>query len=274
MPPIQIDIDKVVKSKLGSRARFIPSFLLSWLKNTIRQDELNRLLRLFHPLRGADFCEAALKELNVNVSINNPSQLPSQEQKKVIFACNHPLGGFDGVALIAEFTRRYGPGVKFIVNDLLMNVEPLNEVFLPINKHGKQNREATQAIKEAMDGPDPIVVFPAGLVSRQGKDDSICDLEWHKMFVTKAIQHQRDVIPVRFFGRNSDHFYKVARWRKRLGIKFNIEMLYLPAEALDTKGKSFTITIGERIPYLKLKEWGTPLQCAQTVKNLVYSLNP
>ncbi|MCC8112509.1 MAG: 1-acyl-sn-glycerol-3-phosphate acyltransferase [Bacteroidales bacterium] len=270
--PLQIDIDQVLAGKLGKNMKFVPKPLVAWLKRTVRQDEINRLLRLFHPKTGADFCEAAISELNVDVTVANPEALPAPEDRRVIFACNHPLGGFDGVALIALLSRRYGPNVRFVVNDLLMHVEPLANVFLPINKHGRQSREAIDAINQAMEGPEPIVVFPAGLVSRQGKDGTIRDLEWHKMFAAKAVQHHRDVVPVHFSGRLSDHFYRVARRRKRWGLKFNIEMLYLPAETLDTRDHSFSITVGQRIPWQQIQQWGDSTAAAQRVKEKVYEM--
>ena len=34
-----IDIDKILKSKMGSKVKFVPRFLVSWLKKLIHEDE-------------------------------------------------------------------------------------------------------------------------------------------------------------------------------------------------------------------------------------------
>lgn len=120
--------------------------------------------------------------------------------------------------------------MKFVVNDLLTFVEPLRSIFLGINKHGDQSRDAVALLDQAFAGPAPIVMFPAGLVSRRQPDGSIADLRWQKMVVNKAISCQRDIIPLHFSGENSKFFYNFAHLRTSLGLKFNIEMARLPAE--------------------------------------------
>lgn len=268
---IKIDLRQVLASKLGSKARFVPKALVRWLERFICADELNGMLARFYPKRGAEFCEAALSDLDVKVEVANPEMFPPVADRRVIFVCNHPLGGLDGVALIAELCRRYGPGVRFVVNDLLMAVEPLSDVFLPINKHGRQSREAIEEINRVMEGPDPVLVFPAGLVSRLGDDGSIRDLKWRKMFVSKALQHKRDVVPLHFSGENSASFYTLARRRKRLGLKFNIEMLRLPRELVGSRGKTFRLTVGQRLSWRRL-QGAKPEQAASEVREMCYAL--
>lgn len=269
---IQIDLKKVLASKLGSKARFVPGPIVRWLERTVCADELNSMLRRYHPKRGAEFCEACLADLDVAVEVENPEMFPPADDRRVIMVCNHPLGGLDGIALIAELCRRYGPGVRFVVNDLLMVVEPLSDVFLPINKHGRQSREAIEEINRVMEGPDPVLIFPAGLVSRLGDDGRIRDLEWHKMFVSKALQYKRDVVPLHFTGQNSQSFYRLARRRKQLGVKFNIEMLYLPRELVASRGKRYKLAVGKRLSWRELMT-GRPEHVAAWVKELSYALS-
>ncbi len=270
---IQIDLQKVLDDKLGARARFVPSFLVKYLQNVIRQDELNALLRSNYPKRGAEFCEGVLADLDVDVSIVNPERLPGVDHRRIIIVSNHPLGGLDGMALIREFSRIYGNDLRFIVNDLLMAVKPLGDVFLPINKHGRQDRKAISDINAVMASDAPVMIFPAGLVSRRGKGGEIRDLDWNKMFVNKAVEYRRDVLPIFFSGENSPGFYKFARWRKRLGIKFNIEMVCLPGEVFKSRGKAFRIFVGPLIPWQSLRTGRESLVQAGEIKDIVYSLN-
>lgn len=39
-----IDIEKILKNKMGSKAKFVPGFLVSWLKKIIHEDEVNKFL--------------------------------------------------------------------------------------------------------------------------------------------------------------------------------------------------------------------------------------
>ena len=265
---INIDIDAVLRQRAPGIRRLMPRILVRSLEKLICQDGLNYLLHHNHGRRDADFCAGILSDLNVEVDV--AGHIPETSRKRVLLVCNHPLGALDGIAIIHVLTGIYGCKIRFIVNALLMAVEPLRGVFVPINKHGRQSRGATNAIDEAMAGNEPVVIFPAGLCSRQGPAGEICDLEWKKMFVTKAIRYNRDVIPMHFDGRNSRFFYKFAKWRKRLGLKFNLEMILLPREIFRNRNKRFTLTFGKPIPFGSLTE--SPAKMAAMIKQTVYNL--
>lgn len=249
---IKIDVEQVLRSRLPRLSRLMPLRLVSGLKKIICQDEINRLLEENAGKTGAEFCRGILKSLDITVDVRNAGNLPPKKHRRVVFVSNHPLGGLDGLALIDLIQSHYGGQVWFVVNDLLMAVKPLENVFLPINKHGSQSREASRRLDEAFAGNDPIIIFPAGLVSRlrnvsfQGRRQKMVrDLEWRKMFVNKCRLYKRDIVPLYFSGSNSLDFYKKANLRKKLGIRFNIEMILLPREMFLAKGKSFTVYVGQ-----------------------------
>lgn len=244
----KIDIDAVLRERLGSRYRFVPRPLVALLKRVVCQDSLNDLLDKTGHLRDAEFCRAVLRELGITYGVVHPERLPAPADRRVIFVSNHPLGGLDGMVLIDLLTSLYGPGLKFVVNDLLMAIDQLKGVFLPVNKLGKQSRDASDNLTRALEGPDPLVIFPAGLVSRRGADGAVTDLEWHKMFINKAIASRRDIVPLFFSGRNSNFFYNFAYMRRRMGLKFNVEMALLPAEVFKQRSRNFTIVAGPRVP--------------------------
>lgn len=259
---IKIDVESLIRQRLPRYYRFIPSGVIRWVENLVRQDEMNRLLHETAGKTGAEFCEGILQSLNITVTSSGPCTLPPREQRRVVFVCNHPLGGLDGMALIEMVHRHYGGQVWFVVNDLLMAVKPLENVFLPINKFGAQQRDSFRRIEEAFAGNDPILIFPAGLVSRLQpvtlsdgtRADRVCDLEWKKMFVQKSVQYRRDIVPLFFSGTNSADFYRKARLRKRLGLKFNAEMILLPREMIAARGSTFTVAVGERVPWQEVAE--------------------
>lgn len=275
---VRIDVEQVLRSRVPTLWKYIPKVLVQKLKSIIRQDELNSLLEENDGKTGAEFCRGILRSLQIDVDIINPNFLPDPSHRRVVFVCNHPLGGLDGMALIALLQSHFGGQVWFVVNDLLQAVTPLNSVFLPINKFGKQSKQSLRNIEAAFSGPDPIIIFPAGLVSRlrniivDGRKTSVvADLEWHKMFVTRAIQSRRDIVPLYFSGQNSLDFYRKANLRKRLGIGFNLEMILLPREMFLNRGSKFSVVVGDTRPYTQLQA-GDPQGVARAIRSEVYLL--
>ncbi len=241
--PIRLDLRQILSSR--SATRRIPAFVVRRLEKLICQDRLNEMLRVAYPRRGADFCRAVLDHLDVKVEVEHAERLPAPTER-LLYVSNHPLGGLDGMALIDWVTARHGVEPRFVVNDLLMAIEPLTDVFLPINKHGSQSRRSVVDIDTAMAGERPVIVFPAGLCSRrQGR--SVADLKWNKMFVQQAVRWNRTVVPLRFCGENSPRFYRCASLREKVGIKFNIEMALLPSEVFRAEGKTFRIVCGNPV---------------------------
>ncbi len=266
---LRVDISATLNSRASKYAKFIPGFMVKWLEHTICQDELNGILERTSGKRGAEFCHAVLDDLDIKYNVIGADNMPPN--RRVVIVSNHPLGALDGIALIDWVSKIYGPGVKFIVNDLLMAVKPLDNVFLPINKHGKQSRKSSSNIEEVFAGNDPIIIFPAGLVSRK-RDEGIRDLKWQKMFINKAVQYHRNIIPVYFDGKNSPFFYNFAKLRTRVGLKFNIEMIYLPREIFRSRHARFTIVAGKPIPYNRFKGGRNAAIEAKAMKRIVYDL--
>ena len=268
--PQQLNLTEIVRTRVGGwKGKLIPGFLLHRLEKLIRQEELNEILRVTHPSTGWKFSKKVLDHLQISLTVKGLENLP--EDTPFIFASNHPLGGLDGISLVAVLGEKYGDSkIGVMVNDLLMNVKPLSKVFLPVNKFGSQGRESSRLLNEALQGGKHIVMFPAGLCSRLGDDGTIKDLEWQKSFVSKAIEHNRPIVPIKFEGENSRKFYKVARRRKKLGLKVNIEQALLPSEVCKSRGKSFTIKFGKPIYPSQLKELGAnPKAIAAKVREMV-----
>lgn len=264
-----INVDKVLKTKAGKIYKFIPGVLIRYLERIVHQDEINEALLNMSDLKGLAFVKAALIDrFGLDIEVVNPQNIP--EKGRYIIASNHPLGGLDGMALLHVVGKKR-TDVKFISNDILMELQSMRDLFIAVNKHGRANAEMVRNFEACMASDMLILVFPAGLVSRRigGK---ITDLEWKKTFITKAVQHKRDIIPAYIEGKNSNFFYNLAKWRKRLGIGVNIEMLYLPDEMFRQKNKKLRIIFGEPIPYQTFDKKNTPKQWAQKMKEHVYAL--
>lgn len=271
--PLKLNLTEIVRTRAGSKGKWIPRRLLRGLERIIRQDELNEMLRVGYPARGSAFSHKILDHLSIEVSVEGLDRLP--DEQAFIFASNHPLGGLDGIALVAVLGEKYRDDrLRVMVNDLLMNVEPLKDVFLPVNKYGSKGaRESSRLLAESIEAGRHIVMFPAGLVSRLHPGGEIRDLEWKKSFVSKALESGRKIVPVKFEGLNSMRFYKTAKWRKKLGLKINIEQALLPREVCESRGKQFRIKFGEPVDPADMKKAGLkPAQISAEIYRHVYSL--
>lgn len=264
----KLDVEKVLFSKNKKLAKVVPRFFINYLKRIVHQDELNLFLENYDHLRDAEMIGAFLENFEIKYNVFGLENLP--RTGRYIFVSNHPLGGLDGIVFIYELSKHY-PDIKFPVNDILTNIENLSGVFLPVNKHGNQGREAAKRIEDAYASDSQILYFPAGLCSRK-KKGVIEDLEWHKSFVTKAIQHKRDIVPAYFSGRNSNFFYNLANIRKLSGLKANIEMLYLPDEMFRQKGREISLVFGKPISNETFDKSRTMPEWATWVKSETYKL--
>lgn len=271
---LKIDVDAIVRARAPRYYKWLPKFLIRRLERFIRQERLNELLVVTDGLTGQPFCDKLLDELQVTYAFENVPPLKAERPNAVTYACNHPLGALDGIALIDFITKLHGVEPAFVVNDLLSVLSPLDGVFIPINKHGAQSRGAVSDVDAAFKDLDrPVVMFPAGMCSRRGKGGEIKDLKWNKMFVTKSAESGRDIIPLHCYSRNSDFFYKFAQWRERLGMKFNLEMICLPKEFVEPQQQELIFHAGEPIPASTLPRGGAAaVRLAAEIRDLVYTL--
>lgn len=265
-----IDIDKVFHDKNPKLKRFIPKFLINYLKRITHQEEINKFIADNKDIYGIEYAEAIVANFKSRYKIIGEENIP--KDGRFVFVANHPLGGMDGMVFVAA-VGRFFRNLKFPVNDILMNLTNLREIFLPVNKHGGHSREAARAIDEAYASDNQMLMFPAGLVSRKRKNGVIKDLDWKPNFIKKAKAHERDIIPVHISGRNTNRFYNLANWRKKLGIKANIEMLYLVDELYLQRNKTINITFGKPIKIADVKVAKTSKEWAQKIKDEVYALS-
>lgn len=170
--------------------------------------------------------------------------------------------------LADKLIDRFGDA-RVVVNDLLMYLEPLRPLWIPVNKHGAQSASYARKFDEEFFGDLPVLTFPAGLCSRPNGGE-VTDPEWKISFLKKAYASQRQIVPVFVEGRLSKFFYRVYRIRKALGVKFNIEMLWLPDEMFSQKCRHFRIVVGDPIPVAELQRFGSLHEQALEVRKKAY----
>lgn len=137
-----VDIDKILKGKMGSKAKFVPRFAVSWLKRIVHEDEVNKFLWESRNLSGTEWLEECVRYLKMTIELVGEENLPDKDDGKLYtFVSNHPLGGQDGVALGSIIGRHYDGKFRYLVNDLLLNLPGLKPVSIGINKTGRQGRD-------------------------------------------------------------------------------------------------------------------------------------
>ena len=264
----QIDIGAVIREKAPRAARWIPRPVVTWLRRTIHEREINHILANYWTLPPQEFIRAAFREWQVSYSIEGRNH--PHPKSRYLFVSNHPFGGMDGMMLADKLIEHFGDA-RVVVNDLLMHLEPLRPLWIPVNKHGSQNAAYARKFDEEFFGERPILTFPAGLCSRT-VNGRVTDPEWKISFLKKAYSSQRKIVPVFVEGRLSNFFYRVYHLRKALGVKFNIEMLWLPDEMFSQKGRHFRIVVGDPITVAELQPCGSLREQVEEVRKKVYSL--
>ncbi len=265
---MQVDLAQVLKDKNPAAARWVPRCAVNYLSRVVHLKEVNRYLAEFGDLPTIEFVRACLKEMHITYHAEGMERL--DPAGRYIFASNHPFGGADGLMLADEVSKRFGE-VRVVVNDILMNLTPLAPIFVPVNKHGRQNPEYARLFSDAFASEVPIITFPAGLCSRRIKG-VVTDLPWKPNFIRRAVADRRDVVPVYFEGELSNRFYRIHSLRNAVGIKANIEMLYLVDEMFRQSGRDFRISIGESVPWQSFTDGRRPAIWCEDIRRRVYAM--
>ncbi len=264
-----IDIEKLIASKNEKVLRWLPRFIIRYLKRILHQKEINDFIEKNKDKEGFEWCEAVKNYLNITYTVKNIENIP--KNGKITLAMNHPLGGMDAIILI-DALRKHRPDLKFIVNDLLMNLEAMHPFFVGIDKHGKDKKSTTrEKVKTLFQSDNAVCIFPAGMVSRK-KNGVVKDLIWKKTFVSYSKEFDRTIIPIHIDGKLSNFFYRLSNFREFIGIKANIEMLYLSNELFKQRGKHFQFIVGKPISKEFLFSESNDKILSEKIKEINYKL--
>ena len=263
-----IDLESIIKYKTN---RKIPKFIARLVKKIICLDRINEIIVKYgKDNQGIAFAEKVLEDLNITTSIKGLENIPRNE--KLIFVSNHPLGALEALAIGKYLDTLFKGQINFITNEILTYIPPLKEIFTPVEVgSNKQDRTKLNNIEQLFVSDKQIIIFPSGVVSRR-IDGKVQDFEWKKMFVAKARQYQRNIVPIYCSGQSSEFFLKFSNFRKKLGIKTSIELILFPREMFKYEGKSIDITIGQPISYQSLTTDISDKKHAENIRRLVYEL--
>lgn len=262
-----IDIEKILKEKAFSLYKWLPRFAINWLKKKLHENDINKTMEELKDDVGLEFNRKGLEKLGATVESVNAHFVP--KTGSIVIVSNHPLGGLDGMALIKS-VGDVRSDVHFLVNDVLKNIKNYGEIYVAVNKLGATSAKYLRVIEEVFRTDSALLLFPAGLVSRK-QNGVVRDLVWKKSYVTQAIDHQRMIQPVFIEGQNSSFFYNFAMWRKRLGIKANIEMLFLPDEMFKARKETIKVHFSKPFDSSLLNESKTHKQWSDLIYQYIYS---
>ena len=262
-----IDVERMI----GSKGVRVPKIAVGLIEKILHVKELNEGIYLNREYFGLPFVYRFVEgkephNLGITIQTVGEENIPTDGNPMIVG--NHPLGGPDGLALMAAVGHKR-QDIQFPVNDFLLYLPGLRELFVPIDKVNKTKAIAT--LESAFAAHNALLYFPAGACSRR-QQGVIKDLEWKPTFIKKAVRYQRDIVPVYTDARNSNRFYRIANLRKRLGIKFSYEMVLLPGEMYAQRGNTFTLTFGHPIPWQTFDRSHSAYEWAQLLKEHVYRL--
>jgi len=263
-----IDVEKLIASKNPKALKRIPRFVVSYLKHILHQGEINAFIEDHAHLKNAEWCQAVVDYFDITINVRHIERIP--KDGKIVLAMNHPLGGMDAMILVSAL-KEHRKDLRFIVNDLLMNLDPMKDMFLGVDKINKNRSSVREQIKELFQSEEAVCIFPAGLVSRKQKGE-VKDLVWKKTFVTYSKEFDRTIVPIYIDGRLSQFFYALSNLRGKLGIKTNVEMLYLANELFKQRDRHFEFVVGEPIQATELDQSVDDKEMAQEIKEKVYHL--
>ncbi|MEX1191237.1 MAG: 1-acyl-sn-glycerol-3-phosphate acyltransferase [Brumimicrobium sp.] len=263
-----IDVKKVISDKNPKLLKRLPKFIVKYLQRILHEKDVNQFIHEHKDDSPIEFCLSVMKKFNIHLTVEGKENIPADGG--AVLAVNHPLGGMDAMALVTVLHEKR-PDIKFVVNDVLLHLENLKPIFVGVNKHGKHVAESLRKVDETFAGDELLCIFPAGLVSRKnGKE--IRDLKWRKTFITRSKKYNKTIIPVYIDGALSSFFYNLYKIRKFLGIKANIEMLYLVNELYKQNNKQIKICFGAPIEASQFDNSKNDAEWAEFVKAKVYDL--
>lgn len=263
-----LDLNEILGPEMSRR---LPGFVKRFLGRRLHIKDINDCIMKAEHYAGAGFFDEALDYIGITYRIRGTENLDLS--RKYIFVCNHPLGGPEALIIGSIFRKIYGEGFIVPANQILYNMKPLQEFFVPVSiVPGKQKKEIGETFARMFESDSQVLVFPAGVCAKQIKG-KVREMPWKKMFVTQARKYERDVVPVHISGHNSKWYFFLSWLSRTLGLKFNIGMLYLVDELFNQAGKEFVITFGKPVPYATFDKSKTDLQWADHIKNMVKLLS-
>ena len=94
-----IDLRKIFTAKVPKLMKWMPNWLFRRIQKLLHEADINAILTQYGHLQGVDFINALIADFNLELELKGVDNLMASD--RILVASNHPLGGLDGIALIA-----------------------------------------------------------------------------------------------------------------------------------------------------------------------------
>lgn len=210
---------------------------------------LRELQRHYDALPPGDFVERALEHLDIRAEVRDLDRMPARGPAIVI--ANHPTGAMDGLLLLSAI-RRVRRDVRILGNQWLTRIPEMREWTIPLDVHATRPSQRFAALRRARrwlgDG-GLLVVFPAGAVARQVRDDTAIDEPWSPGVLALARWSGAPVVPIHLAARPGRGLLWAARLHPWMATAL------LPRELLRQRGGQVSLSVGEPIDASRIEDW-------------------
>jgi len=252
---------------------FIGTFIGWFLMKTLRIDKINDVYDRHKHLKGLDFLDTLLNDLQIKFEIPEEDLKRIPKEGSFITVSNHPLGGIDGVLLLKIILGQRSD-FQIIANFLLSRIVPMKPYIIPVNpfEDRKDIKSSVGGFKQAimlLRSGAPLGMFPAGEVSTKKQDDLVIDKQWEPAAMKLIKKAQVPILPIYFHAKNSSLFYRLAN------INAILRSAKLPSEPLSQKNRVVKIRIGKPILVKDQKEYTDLEEFTSFIRKKTYMLaNP
>ncbi len=169
----------------------------------------------------------------------------------VVIVANHAYGGPDALALAAKAleVRR---DVKILANAELMNLEGVEEWFLPVSllQKGNAAQENTASLRGMLKhvrSGGCLVVFPGGQVA-VWREGGMKDPPWNDHVVTLMQRMKATIVPIWFYGSNPAWMRVISQ------LSIYAKRALIPRGLLEKKGRDIVARVGKSFSTSELIE--------------------
>lgn len=197
------------------------------------------------PMGGREALNWLSQKLHVRLDVRGLERMP--REGAFLLLANHPTGITDGIAMY-DAVREARPDMAFYANSDAMRVCPrFDEALIPVEwVAAKRTRERTrltlQMTEEAFAAGRPLMIFPAGRLSRL-RGGLLTDPEWMATAASLARKYRLPILPCHVAGPYSFWFHTFAR------VSAELRDMTLFHELLNKQGKTYRLTFGPLIPH-------------------------
>ena len=241
------------------------------LEKISKIDEIKSLYKVnYKELKQSNnFWKKTLDILKINYIAENVDNIPKAGSS--IIVANHPFGLLDGLiicSIICDIRKDY----KILINDEVSQIDQIREYLLPIKfstltEDIKKNIISKKKAIEHVNSNGILITFPSGEVATSSLIfNEANERRWKPLIGSIINKTKAEIIPVRFFGKNSLFFQTVGF------INNNLRRILFIRELINKKNRTYKLSIGEKISSLQ-KEKLNNKQIVDKLRSIVLNIN-